>query len=997
MATKQEGTIVIGLGGVGKVVLMKLRKLIVEQFAELKKDIAFLHIDTFAQASQEIGQDFPSEVLGIDITLKPTERVELSVGLPKPPRTKDLVRHPNVAKWFPPDLPINIDFAEGAGGIRAYGKLAFHYRIKEARTKIINAASSTGSSNEKAVYIVGSFFGGTASGIFLDVCYATRAALDKLKPKLTGFFIIGAEDPNADMIVNCYSALMELEYYAKMNVLDTMKNHGHQHNEQSRAFEACYPETGFQDIVTTLPPVDFCYLIDTNNGTESLGRSALEEMVAKRIFFATFPEMGGSLAGKRVDIKGKAPFVSLDSDYQKPRSFLTTGCSLVEFPAPRLKSALGKAFAAYCCQHLLYKNAPGFSDLEGAIIDFIKNNAGVELSERTLKKEFEKQDTRTVSKSMKDVRFKWLTDLRDRIKQGAIKEGTLHSDAENVVAEAMKDIGGKGMYVSIINDNMEKAWTKAEDSIDTTMNRYVSDSTVGPHRTADFIDHLLEKLGNEQKRVSNIYGGSDTILRGLRDRVSRRLNRIKEDETFPWEVGKHIEWLCNKDLAFFMEQGLRRAVYETMTTLFNRIIIKLEAIKAQINAFVTFLNDAKESSIEEARGVCSNLVAWVRGETQGDHNYLVSLNKFLSDMINLDDIGQLYKVFATLPASYNIADCFDGNIDTKARAIIGSLGSAYESFNKDSAGFREGLFHACRNVFDAVESVNICDLLVSSLKLEGRNSLFANKIGMSEWFLQFASLNDPAIMHSQTTHEIKWVSVPMNVDLNNHPIWEGTISGCKNRDQSVPTPYRMLFATELGVFCLRNITLLADYARVYRGLPLDQKRTCHTNAEIEFPDLMPPDPRIAGILDKSERAVLMGRIFGFLEEATDPETHYMSIYLHHSDPATGARLNDRLCDKWDDAVKVLNDQQVKKEIDKQYTGVTQLELLNNEIDRFAKSKRTKEEKEQLFEMIQAFLKEKLLGMEGDEKDKERHPAYQKSVRITNEFQKQFNITTPSGL
>lgn len=980
-------TIVIGIGGVGKVVLMKLRRAIVEEYGELRSDMGFLHIDTFEDPGPEGGQDFTKKVLGTDITLSPTERLVLSKGLPRPPHTKELTEHPHVKEWFPPDLPVNVDLAQGAGGVRAYGRLAFHHKVADMRAQLNQKLAGADGGASANIYIVSSFFGGTGSGSFLDVCYVARDVKQQLGlgGEVLGFFIVGATRLDAVMQSNCYAALMELEYYTTSHLL----------GPQGKPFEVRYPVAGVPPVVAYQPPVDTCYLIGTNNGRKLFNRSELEEMVARRIFLESVPGIKDPLIAKRVDINATPAYYTPDTYQQRAKTFFATGCSVIEFPAPRLMNGLGAALAAYSCQFLLYRNARGFSDLKGAIRDLIKSKAGVELTEASLKKEFEKQDTRTVSTSMKEDRFKWLTDLRTRIKEGAIREGTLHSDAENVVVRAVDSIGEKGAYALTVTNNMEKAWAKAEGNIDTMISSCVTDSDIGPAHSIDFIDALIKELKNDQTRANSIYSSADTVLRRLRERVNRRLNRIKEDETFRWEAGKHIEWLCNRELAIFMEQGIRRIVYEAITTLFNRVIGKLETSKAQIETYGAYLNKTKESFIEEAGGVCSNLADWVRGEAQEGRNHLNHLDAFLAKMVDLVDINLIYSIFSTLAASYNIPDPFDGNIDAKVRTIIGSLGSSpFETIRSDPHAFKKNLFMTCRSTFGGIGSVNVCDLLNTTLQRDVRDNLFKEKIDDSMWFLE-ASTDDPAIAHDPALHEKKWVGVPNGIDLLHHPVWNGILEQYNPNSQrfnAVREPYRMVFATEMGVFCLRNVKFLGNYAEGFRRLSSEERKRRHTNSKIEFLDVMPPDPRVATIVSKSESASLLGRIFGFLEEATDPETHFKAIYLHYTDQVTTAKMNERLCDRWDEVVKTLRDKQVTKDVDKQYTGVTPLELLNDQIDRFAKSKRTREEKQELFNTMQDYLRESLRTMEGDEKDKERHPAYQKMVRLTNEFLKQYQVT-----
>ena len=490
------GSIIISLGGGGKVASMKLRRMMVEEYGGeeyglLKNKICFLHIDTFKDVGQEGGQDFCTRVMGTDISLKEeTERLVLSDNLPEPPQTAMLTNHPHVKEWFSEILPCNIDLSQGAGGVRAYGRIAFHHKIFLFRQRLNQMLSRAQTDTRVNIYIVCSLFGGTGSGTFLDVCYAARDEKNRrgLKGDVLGFFIIGASNPDAGMKENCYAALAELEYYSSGPLL--------QEGRKNKPFEARYPVSGVTQVISDEPPVDTCYLFGNNNGQKLLERSELEEMTARRIFFETVSGIKEPMTAKRADIKATPAYYMPEGLQKRSKTFFATGCSVIEFPAPRIMNALGAAFAAYCCDYLLFKEAEGFSDLKKEMKEFMEDRLGVNVRESSLRKTLELQDTRTIGSSMKEDRFTWQRDLKDKISHGAVKEGTIYGDIEKVVGRAVDSINGKGACVLTIKNNLEKLWKGGAENeglqqrIMSIISAFILDRDKGPAHTGAFLDSL---------------------------------------------------------------------------------------------------------------------------------------------------------------------------------------------------------------------------------------------------------------------------------------------------------------------------------------------------------------------------------------------------------------------------------------------------------------------------------------------------------------------------
>jgi hypothetical protein len=158
--------------------------------------------------------------------------------------------------------------------------------------------------------------------------------------------------------------------------------------------------------------------------------------------------------------------------------------------------------------------------------------------------------------------------------------------------------------------------------------------------------------------------------------------------------------------------------------------------------------------------------------------------------------------------------------------------------------------------------------------------------------------------------------------------------------------------------------------------------------------VLPPDPRLQGIHLRAEQTALLGKILAFLRQVEDPQTHDQASYLYFADPHTGVQRNEKVCPAWKDVVTTLREAQAGKEIDKQSTDTTLLEILEREILARASRKQTRAEKERLFSELSVYLQDVLATMGSD--GHERRPAYQKDLRICNEFVKQYALGTLSA-
>jgi len=292
---KLSPTLIIGLGGSGGDILLRIRKKFFEKFGGIEEFpiVGYLWFDT-DKGYKDVGAkqfarkvDFSATEERL-VTIADTASITGNLD-------KDVFR--NIAAWWPSGLNVISKLDEGAGQYRPYSRLGiFHHyastevavcdSIEQALNKIQHPGSRAKVENSpklqrlnyaaemdltrRNVYVIGSLAGGTGSGMFIDIARIVR----NLAPDadLVGFFMTSRFFPMATqrMHANTYAALLEWDYY------NTHKFKPNWTNEP-------WPE---------IPPplFDYSYVLDTPNsahlalGSQPDDHKKLYETVAENVF-----------------------------------------------------------------------------------------------------------------------------------------------------------------------------------------------------------------------------------------------------------------------------------------------------------------------------------------------------------------------------------------------------------------------------------------------------------------------------------------------------------------------------------------------------------------------------------------------------------------------------------------------------------------------------------------------------------------------------------------
>ena len=135
-------TLVIGLGGTGKEILLRIRKRFYERFGEVGFPlIAYLWVDTDMRNLDLEQQKY--DYLMERVSFQPEEKFDAQVsGGNFVAYFRDRESHPNIFSWLDPSLEAYGQVVDGAGQKRPFGRLGFfhhHHRLRERLLAMKNA------------------------------------------------------------------------------------------------------------------------------------------------------------------------------------------------------------------------------------------------------------------------------------------------------------------------------------------------------------------------------------------------------------------------------------------------------------------------------------------------------------------------------------------------------------------------------------------------------------------------------------------------------------------------------------------------------------------------------------------------------------------------------------------------------------------------------------------------------------------------------------------
>lgn len=366
--TPLQPALIIGLGGTGADVLMRLRRLLVDRFKNMGNIpiVKFLYIDTDPDWWNSQGSKVEESIrLGED------ERLDAAITDTK--ALYDNIESGNAPHldWYSLDsLKSWTYIGKGAGAVRQLGRfcVAYHAReIEDRMRKLLNAVAAedaVASMNAKHnvqvasgvnVFVVAGLAGGTGSGMFLDIAYLARQVGASYGDCLTAgyLFLPGAyEDTDrSGALSKGYAALKELNYYTYSHAPD--KPLALLYGEP--VWDVDYSGDETQRIhFKNASPFDYTYLLDSSNAYANVDRKNIAAMVAESLFH----EFTLSFATRKRSLRNNIRQHIVGHDGRDmPVQFMSFGQSMIAFPRAEVKEVLSYQLALNAVQRWIDKQA----------------------------------------------------------------------------------------------------------------------------------------------------------------------------------------------------------------------------------------------------------------------------------------------------------------------------------------------------------------------------------------------------------------------------------------------------------------------------------------------------------------------------------------------------------------------------------------------------------------------------------------------------------------
>ena len=346
MAEMYQPTLVIGLGGTGKKIILALKKMIAENSENGLSDFPFLKL-----LSMDTDRAIPPATSSIKtirddaLTLNPNKEVfQLQAGFGAVPDFND---YPEIKEWFPESLKSMLmpaELAKGAGQKKPVGRFTFAWNasdIYEELNSFIRApvdaitAKQRGIadklSNTINVFICGSICGGTGSGTFLDTAYLVRYLShingNGYQVKIFGLFALASMfdgvQGTGNVRQNCYASLVELDHF--MNSI----NYENPYRTFYPAYKNWKPD---YSASSNYIPFDYPFLFDNFGKKVSLNFSSFTDMAARFIYLLTGHELSDHWFSMDSNVEATMEQNYKKEIFNKPIKYRSMGTFSILYP-----------------------------------------------------------------------------------------------------------------------------------------------------------------------------------------------------------------------------------------------------------------------------------------------------------------------------------------------------------------------------------------------------------------------------------------------------------------------------------------------------------------------------------------------------------------------------------------------------------------------------------------------------------------------------------------
>ncbi|HEY3997955.1 MAG TPA: tubulin-like doman-containing protein [Candidatus Xenobia bacterium] len=917
-------TLIIGLGGTGGDVILRIRKRFFEKYGGLAEFplVAYLWIDTDNTEKHILAKEMQHF-----ISLADTEKKMVTVG-----DTTLITQHlkeagnEHIDKWWYPGLNALGQMNEGAGQIRPYSRLAFFHHYKDrgnlraaiqgagARIRdpfvmqrmmespvlkelgILTQVEFTQPTN---VYVICSIAGGTGSGMFLDTAFSIKDIFKEGNVTTTAYLVLPdhfGPVANDKMRANAYAALKEINYY-KYGV---------------PTFDTEW-ENGFP-VRVPIPPFDYCYVFDNQNqagqitGAKAESQELVFELLADNIFKDfSHGDFADQKRSARVNLR---QFMSATYDYKHPRfkqrfiqRYQSAGLSTISVPHARIMTACAYRLAGEVINQWGGLTTAGFNaaDIPRMVDDRFLPAIGAVEDDKAQKHDilFALLDTSGLAdpgqgkasgllnqlaafrdQTMRDVAHHVPQQQRKRLRD--FLEIFASQEREKLRAEEISGDADKwGYYPRIIRANLEALVTRLKEKLRKEGFNLIDERHESIGYTQAVLKETAEALKRTMGTLNRKVGEMDALLSRRVSELGRRYSEISAAE-----FRKNYDGRKNIILEYLTERFFDTLVGDNQNPGELRALLQKRAYQEGVEVCKRVLgaiqgeerpDGRRQGGLTTALDALKNDLETLRQEFQTGFNYFSQKDAQTLSLVLYEpsDIENVYYP-GYIKSKDDVAAVGNAALRSLERSITG-LGTELAAGRKDvwkralTTEARKRFahlpndFHVLKVFYRKFDEATIKNHLV---QIFSRSAVWVTPSGAHGAFQ----------LPSQQLHKMIGVPVP-NADMAPQDAAEIESLIAKLKDTiareiqtgvkfyNVPESGELLFYQEAGGFPINYMQRLADLRKCYLKLYTAGEPLHIDSHDKKFPDLAIYSPQERQGLEEAYECYVFGCLFDELQFA----------------------------------------------------------------------------------------------------------------------------------
>ncbi len=910
-------TILIGLGGTGGDVILRVRKRFYEKYGTLSEFpiVAYLWLDTDKSEKHILGKEVREFVRMTDV-----ERLMLTIG-DTTVITQNL-KEPNNAhidKWWYPGLNALGQMNEGAGQIRAYSRLAFFHHYKAIRAAVTEANTRVRDPHamEKMmhspilkdqgilaqvefnqptnVYLVTSIAGGTGSGLLLDAAFMIKDLFQEGNVTLSSFLVFPdhfGTITNEKMKANAYALLKELNYY----------KYG------SHTFDAEW-SLGVTARVP-IPPFDYCYVFDNQNaaGQATGGQPGSQELIFELLADSIFKDFShGEFADhKRSARVNLRQYMNKTYEHAHPRfkqnfiqRYQSFGMSTIVVPHARITTACAYKLATEVVD--LWSGQSKATYNQADLPRFVREDflPALHLLEDDAKRKNEilfslldagglADPDKGRNQGLLDELSKWSQEVVRSVERGQLgPRQTLRDFLEEKFVEQEKrlkaeELGAEpekwGHFPRTIRANLEALEKRASEDIRKKAFQLVDQKNDSLKYSEAVLNETVEVLRSFvttfQKKQSDI---QDVLVRRQKE-ATRRLQEVGR-----YQSRSNLDGRKGIILAYVAERYLEALVGDSRTPGLLRCQLQARIYKEGAELIERLARAIQGSERPDGRrggGMVDQLTSLAR-DLEGLKNELAGGFKYFSQKDPQPQALVLYEPTDIESKYYPAYVKSTETVQAVSKAVLKRLERAVTGLAADIAAgrteeWKRALLTESRNLFAGLKTdFHVVKVLYTTMDEQTRNNHLRQMYSRSAYWATKSGLHGTFQLPEEQVHTMCGLPSAAGMSPSDAAELTGYLNQLKaylTREVTgklnfypIPESSEIIFYQEAGGFPINYMARLTDlrgsYLKLYtNGEPL------HIDCnDKKFPDLMVLNQEERRSLEEAYECWVLGCLFDVLE------------------------------------------------------------------------------------------------------------------------------------